>query len=93
MEQSEQEHSEREQSENILEQSSPPQNEKVQQFEHRRELNDDEVMKKFKRIKHQSKYILKFMELTAKDGEYLPLIFNHGNKRVKIVVEDCELVQ
>jgi hypothetical protein len=51
------------------------------------------VLKKFKRIKHQSKYILEFMELTAKDGEYLPLIFNHGNKRVKIVVEDCDLVQ
>jgi len=46
-------------------------------------------MKQFKRIKRSSKFILKFMEKTAFDGEYLPLIFTHGNKKVKIVVEEC----
>ncbi len=46
------------------------------------------MIKKFKKIKKFSKFIYKFMEETAFDGECLALTFKHGRKILKITVED-----
>ena len=47
-------------------------------------------MKKFKKIKKFSRFIYKFMEETAFDGEFIALNFKHGQKNLKITLEDEE---